>query len=140
MAAVLNNDWQALLDPEFQKDYYVKLRRFLASEYRTQTIYPDMYHIFATLQATPYEDVKVVILGQDPYHGPGQAHGFSFSVQPGIDIPPSLQNIYKELATDLGCRIPKTGYLKKWADQGVLMLNAVLTVRAGQAASHRGIG
>ena len=140
MAAVLNNDWQALLDPEFHKDYYLKLRKFLASEYRTQTIYPDMYHIFATLQATPYEDVKVVILGQDPYHGPNQAHGFSFSVQPGVEIPPSLQNIYKELATDVGCKIPTTGYLKKWADQGVLMLNAVLTVRAGQAASHRGIG
>ena len=99
-----------------------------------------MYEIFSTLQCTAYSDVKVVILGQDPYHGPGQAHGFSFSVKPGIDIPPSLQNIYKELASDLGCYIPQTGYLKKWADQGVLMLNAVLTVRAGQANSHKGRG
>lgn len=129
-----------LLDPEFEKEYYKQLHNFLAQEYRSRTIYPDMYEIFSTLQCTAYSDVKVVILGQDPYHGPGQAHGFSFSVKPGIDIPPSLQNIYKELASDLGCYIPKTGYLKKWADQGVLMLNAVLTVRAGQANSHKGMG
>jgi len=140
LAAQLGNDWQELLEPEFQADYYRDLRKFLAEEYKTRVIYPDMYHIFATLQATAYEDVKVVILGQDPYHGPNQAHGFSFSVQPGVDIPPSLVNIYKELGTDLGCTMPKTGYLKKWADQGVLLLNAVLTVRAGQAGSHRGMG
>ncbi len=140
MAASLGNDWQALLEPEFQKDYYRRLRAFLAEEYRRSTVYPDMYEIFSTLQCTSYRDVKVVILGQDPYHGPGQAHGFSFSVKPGIDIPPSLLNIYKELNSDLGCCIPATGYLKKWADQGVLMLNAVLTVRAGMANSHRGMG
>ncbi len=140
MAASLGNDWQELLEPEFQKDYYRRLRAFLAQEYRTATVYPDMYEIFSTLQCTPYRDVKVVILGQDPYHGPGQAHGFSFSVKPGIDIPPSLVNIYKELMSDLGCHMPSGGYLKKWADQGVLMLNAVLTVRAGMANSHRGQG
>jgi len=140
MAPKFTNDWKALLDPEFQKDYYKQLHNFLAQEYRSRTIYPDMYEIFSTLQCTAYSDVKVVILGQDPYHGPGQAHGFSFSVKPGIDIPPSLQNIYKELNADLGCYIPNTGYLKKWADQGVLMLNAVLTVRAGQANSHKGMG
>ncbi len=140
MAPKFTNDWKMLLDPEFEKEYYKQLHNFLAQEYRSRTIYPDMYEIFSTLQCTAYSDVKVVILGQDPYHGPGQAHGFSFSVKPGIDIPPSLQNIYKELASDLGCYIPKTGYLKKWADQGVLMLNAVLTVRAGQANSHKGMG
>ncbi len=140
MAATFSNDWQELLAPEFAKDYYKQLRTFLVQEYKTQIIYPDMYEIFSTLQNTAYQDVKVVILGQDPYHGPGQAHGFSFSVKPGIDIPPSLANIYKELRTDCGCKIPSSGYLKKWADQGVLMLNAVLTVRAGQANSHKGKG
>ena len=140
MAAQLGNDWQELLEPEFKQEYYQDLRKFLAEEYKTRVIYPDMYHIFATLQSTPYEDVKVVILGQDPYHGPNQAHGFSFSVQPGVDIPPSLVNIYKELCTDVGCTMPTSGYLKKWADQGVLLLNAVLTVRAGQAGSHRNMG
>ncbi len=140
MAAQIGNDWQALLEPEFSQEYYQNLRKFLAEEYKTRVIYPDMYHIFATLQATPYDKVKVVILGQDPYHGPNQAHGFSFSVPEGVDIPPSLMNIYKELNTDLGCTIPKSGCLTKWADQGVLLLNAVLTVRAGQAASHRGMG
>ncbi len=140
MAAQIGNDWQALLEPEFSQEYYQNLRKFLAEEYKTRVIYPDMYHIFATLQATPYDQVKVVILGQDPYHGPNQAHGFSFSVPEGVDIPPSLMNIYKELNTDLGCTIPKSGCLTKWADQGVLLLNAVLTVRAGQPASHRGMG
>lgn len=140
MGPKFNNDWKTLLASEFEKDYYQKLHRFLAQEYRSRTIYPDMYDIFSTLQSTSYADVKVVILGQDPYHGPGQAHGFSFSVKPGIEIPPSLQNIYKELCTDLGCYMPSTGYLKKWADQGVLLLNAVLTVRAGQANSHKGMG
>lgn len=140
MAPKFSNDWAALLAPEFEKDYYQKLHRFLAQEYRTRTIYPDMYEIFSTLQETAYEDVKVVILGQDPYHGPGQAHGFSFSVKPGIEIPPSLHNIYQELCQDVGCYMPTSGYLKKWADQGILMLNAVLTVRAGQANSHKGMG
>lgn len=140
MAASFGNDWQELLDPEFEKDYYLKLRHFLAQEYRTGTVYPDMYEIFSTLKCTAYSEVKVVILGQDPYHEPGQAHGFSFSVKPGVDIPPSLQNIYKELHDELGCYIPHHGYLKKWADQGVLMLNAVLTVRAHEANSHRGKG
>lgn len=140
MGPKFSNDWKTLLASEFEKDYYQKLHRFLAQEYRSRTIYPDMYDIFSTLQSTSYADVKVVILGQDPYHGPGQAHGFSFSVKPGIEIPPSLQNIYKELCTDLGCYMPSTGYLRKWADQGVLLLNAVLTVRAGQANSHKGMG
>ncbi len=140
MPPKFENDWKDLLAPEFEKEYYKKLHVFLAHEYRSQTVYPDMYEIFATLQATPYHEVKAVILGQDPYHGPGQAHGFSFSVKPGIEVPPSLQNIYKELQSDLGCTIPNTGYLKKWADQGVLMLTAVLTVRAGYANSHAGMG
>ena len=140
MAAVFENDWGELLAPEFEKQYYKELRRFLAKEYKTQTIYPNMYDIFGCLHGTAYKDVKIVILGQDPYHGPGQAHGYSFSVRPGVEIPPSLKNIYKELEDDLGCHMPHTGYLKKWADQGVLMLNAVLTVRAGQAGSHRGKG
>ena len=140
MAATFENDWQELLKPEFAKPYYQELRAFLAHEYKTQTIYPNMYDIFGCLHGTAYKDVKVVILGQDPYHGPGQAHGYSFSVRPGVQIPPSLMNIYKELESDLGCYIPNNGYLKKWADQGVLMLNAVLTVRAGQAGSHRGKG
>lgn len=140
MPPKFENDWKELLAPEFEKEYYKKLRAFLAGEYRTRTVYPDMYEIFSTLQATPYHEVKAVILGQDPYHGEGQAHGFSFSVKPGVEVPPSLQNIYKELQSDLGCTIPETGYLKKWADQGVLMLNAVLTVRAGLANSHAGMG
>ena len=140
MPPKFDNDWKDLLAPEFEKEYYKKLHVFLAKEYRSGTVYPDMYDIFATLQATPYREVKAVILGQDPYHGPGQAHGFSFSVKPGVEVPPSLQNIYKELQSDLGCTIPQTGYLKKWADQGVLMLNAVLTVRAGYANSHAGMG
>ena len=113
MAAQFQNDWQELLQPEFQKEYYLRLREFLKQEYRTRTIYPDMYDIFNAMHFTAYEDVKVVILGQDPYHGPGQAHGLSFSVKPGIAVPPSLQNIYQELANDLGLKIPHTGYLKK---------------------------
>lgn len=137
---ILKNDWHDLLDDEFKKDYYLKLRGFLAHEYRTRTIYPDMYDIFNALHYTGYRDVKAVILGQDPYHGPNQAHGLSFSVKPGVPIPPSLMNIYKELKDDLGCYIPNNGYLKKWADQGVMLLNTVLTVRAGQANSHRNMG
>ena len=140
MAVQFHNDWQELLLPEFQKEYYLRLREFLKQEYRTRTIYPDMYDIFNAMHFTPYHEVKVVILGQDPYHGPGQAHGLSFSVKPGIDVPPSLKNIYQELADDLGLKIHHTGYLKKWTDLGVLLLNAVLTVRAGIANSHRGMG
>lgn len=134
------NDWQDLLKDEFDKPYYKTLREFLVKEYRTKTVFPDMFDIFNALHFTSYKDVKVVILGQDPYHGTGQAHGLSFSVKPGIQTPPSLQNIYKELQQDLNCYIPNNGYLKKWADQGVLLLNTSLTVIGGQANSHRGIG
>ena len=137
---ILKNDWHDLLGDEFNKDYYLRLRQFLITEYRTKTIYPDMYDIFNALHFTSYQDVKVVILGQDPYHGPNQAHGLSFSVKPGVPAPPSLLNIFKELNSDVGCSIPNNGYLKKWADQGVMLLNTVLTVRAGQANSHQNIG
>lgn len=137
---IFKNDWQGLLNNEFNKEYYQKLRQFLITEYRTNTIYPDMHDIFNALHYTAYQDVKVVILGQDPYHGPNQAHGLSFSVKPGIAPPPSLLNIFKELNNDLNCFIPNNGYLKKWADQGVLLLNTALTVIAGQANSHRNMG
>ncbi|RLQ93450.1 uracil-DNA glycosylase [Falsibacillus albus] len=137
MKKILHNDWQPLLEEEFQKEYYLQLRAFLKSEYSNEIIYPQPKDIFNALHFTPYENVKVVLLGQDPYHGPNQAHGLSFSVQPGVAVPPSLRNIYKELNDDLGCEIPDHGYLKKWADQGVLLLNTVLTVREGQAHSHR---
>lgn len=137
---ILKNDWQDLLEDEFKKEYYLKLREFLINEYKTKTIYPNMYDIFNALHYTDYKDVKVVILGQDPYHGPNQAHGLSFSVKPGVPAPPSLMNIYKELNSDAGCYIPNNGYLKKWADQGVMLLNTVLTVRAGEANSHKGMG
>lgn len=137
---LLHNSWQDLLAPEFSKPYYQQLREFLKGEYRTQKIHPDMFHIFEALELTPYEQVKVVILGQDPYHGENQAHGLSFSVQPGVKVPPSLQNIYKELAADLGIPPVSHGYLVSWAKQGVLLLNTVLTVREGQAYSHRGKG
>ena len=137
---ILKNDWAPLLEDEFRKPYYLRLRQFLIEEYRTRTVYPDKYDIFNALHYTPYSEVKVVLLGQDPYHGPGQAHGLSFSVRPGIPAPPSLQNMLKELHDDLGCRIPNNGCLIPWALQGVLLLNTVLTVRAGQANSHRGMG
>lgn len=137
---ILKNDWQNLLENEFKKDYYLKLRKFLINEYSSKTIYPNMYDIFNALHYTEYKDVKVVILGQDPYHGPNQAHGLSFSVKPNVPAPPSLINIYKELNSDLGCYIPNNGYLKKWADQGVMLLNTVLTVRAGEANSHKNMG
>ncbi|GAA0719323.1 uracil-DNA glycosylase [Clostridium malenominatum] len=137
---ILKNDWQNLLEDEFKKDYYLKLRQFLINEYKSKTIYPNMYDIFNALHYTPYKDVKVVILGQDPYHGPNQAHGLSFSVKPGVPAPPSLINIYKELNSDLGCYIPNNGHLKKWTDQGIMLLNTVLTVRAGQANSHKSMG
>ena len=137
---IFHNDWAPLLTPELAKPYYRQLRQFLINEYRTRTVYPDMYAMFNALHYTSYEDTKVVILGQDPYHGPGQAHGLSFSVLPGVPAPPSLQNIFRELHDDLGCFIPNNGCLKPWAEQGVLLLNTVLTVRAHQANSHRGQG
>ncbi len=136
----LDNDWDELLESEFKSDYYQRLRQFLKKEYSTKVIYPDMYKIFEALRLTSYADTRVVILGQDPYHGPKQAHGLAFSVQKGIAIPPSLLNIYKELESDCDCYIPNNGYLVPWADQGVLLLNASLTVVAGQANSHRGMG
>lgn len=137
---ILKNHWQDLLEDEFKKDYYLRLRSFLINEYKTKAIYPDMHDIFNALHYTDYQDIKVVILGQDPYHGPDQAHGLSFSVKPGVPAPPSLINIYKELNSDLNCYIPNNGYLKKWSDQGVMLLNTVLTVRAGQANSHKNMG
>ncbi|RRG09131.1 MAG: uracil-DNA glycosylase [Lactobacillus sp.] len=140
MKPFIHNDWWDVLEPEFQQAYYAQLHNFLKSEYQHQTIYPEMHHIFEAFNWTPFSDVKVVILGQDPYHGPHQAHGLSFSVLPGVQIPPSLQNIYKELQNDLGYPPVKHGYLEKWAKQGVLLLNSVLTVRDGRAFSHRGKG
>lgn len=137
---VFKNDWQELLKEEFEKEYYLRLRKFLIAEYKTKMVHPDKYDIFNALHYTAYGDVKVVILGQDPYHGPNQAHGLSFSVKPGVKPPPSLLNIYKELKDDMQCYIPNQGYLKKWADQGVLLLNTVLTVIEGQANSHKNIG
>lgn len=139
-APILRNDWAKHLNDQFQMPYYLKLRQFLIAEYRSTTVYPDKYDIFNALHYTPLAVTKVCILGQDPYHGPGQAHGLSFSVKPGIKPPPSLQNIFKELRDDLGCPIPNHGCLEHWARQGVLLLNTVLTVRRGQANSHRGKG
>ena len=136
----IGNSWDDLLKDEFQKDYYLKLRQFLIGEYKNHTVYPDMHDIFNALVNTPYEDVKVVILGQDPYHEPGQAHGMCFSVKPGVKTPPSLVNIYKELKDDLGIEPHSDGYLMKWAEQGVLLMNTCLTVREHQANSHRNKG
>ena len=139
--AMISNDWLPALDQEFHKAYYRDLFTFVKQEYNTHVIYPPADDIFNALHFTPLSEVKVLILGQDPYHNEHQAHGLSFSVLPDQkDIPPSLQNIYKELQDDLGCKIPNNGYLKKWADQGVLLLNTVLTVRAHQANSHQGRG
>ena len=138
--AMINNDWLTELAPEFHKPYYAKLFQFVKDEYNSTQIFPPADDIFNAFHLTPLSEVKVVILGQDPYHNVGQAHGLCFSVRPEVDIPPSLVNIYKELHDDLGCRIPNNGYLKKWADQGVLLLNTVLTVRAHQANSHQGKG
>ena len=136
----ISNDWLAPLGAEFKKPYYKKLYETVKQEYQTRAVYPDANDIFNAFDFTPLSKVKVVILGQDPYHGPGQAHGLCFSVKPDVEIPPSLVNIYQELHDDLGCFIPNNGYLKKWAEQGVMLLNTVLTVRAHQANSHRGIG
>lgn len=138
--AAINGDWLEALKDEFKKDYYKQLFEKVNEEYRTTLIFPPANDIFNAFHLTPLKDVKVVILGQDPYHGNNQAHGLCFSVKPEVEIPPSLVNIYKELHDDLGCTIPDHGYLVKWAKQGVLMLNTVLTVRAHQANSHRGIG
>ncbi len=136
----LGNDWDRLLDGEFSKPYYLELRKFLKAEYTAHTIYPDMYDIFNALKYTPYEKAKVLILGQDPYHEPNQAHGLAFSVKKGVEPPPSLKNIYKELSADVGFTAPSHGELTKWAEQGVLLLNTSLTVRRSQANSHRGKG
>jgi len=140
MMAAISNDWLEPLAPEFKKPYYAKLHRKVVEEYRTRRIFPEAEDIFNAFHFTPLSEIKVVILGQDPYHNDGQAHGLCFSVKPGVEIPPSLVNIYTELKEDLGCYIPNNGYLEKWSRQGVLMLNTVLTVRAHQANSHRGIG
>ena len=136
----LGNSWDGLLAEEFGKPYYLQLRQFLKQEYNTQQIFPPMHDIFNALRYTPYENVKAVILGQDPYHEPGQAHGLAFSVKKGVMPPPSLKNIYKELHDDLGVTAPPHGELTEWAKQGVLLLNTALTVRRGQANSHRGKG
>lgn len=136
----IGNDWDQLLKDEFEKDYYQQLRRFLAYEYKHYKIHPDMYDIFNALKYTSYQDVRVVLLGQDPYHGPNQAHGLCFSVKKGVMPPPSLKNIFKELQDDVGCTIPSHGELVKWAKEGVLMLNTVLTVREGHANSHANKG
>ena len=135
-----NNSWDILLKDEFQKPYYLNLRKFLVQEYKTQTIYPNMNNIFKALKYTDYKDVKVVILGQDPYHQPNQAHGLSFSVLKGVKAPPSLQNMYKEIHAEYGYPIPDHGELTYWAQQGVLLMNTVLTVRESQPNSHKGMG
>ena len=136
----MENKFKEIIAEEAEKDYYKKMHEYILNEYSTKTIFPPKSNIYAAMKYTPYDKVKVVILGQDPYHGEGEAHGFSFSVCPGVRIPPSLKNIYKELHDELGCYIPNNGYLLKWANQGVLLLNAVLTVRKDTPASHRGIG
>ncbi len=138
--AALSGDWQEALRGEFRQPYYAKLYKTINEEYRTKRIFPPADEIFNAFHLTPLSEVKVVILGQDPYHNDGQAHGLCFSVRKGVEIPPSLENIYQELHDDCGCYIPNNGFLEKWASQGVLLLNTVLTVRAHQANSHRGIG
>jgi uracil-DNA glycosylase len=136
----MKTDWNPVLRGEFAKPYWAELQQFVASERARSTIYPAPDEVFAALHLTPYAEVKAVILGQDPYHGPNQAHGLCFSVRPGVPLPPSLQNIFKELESDLGIRPPRHGCLDSWARQGVLLLNASLTVRSGRAASHQGKG
>lgn len=138
--SMISNDWLEALEPEFRKPYYKKLFEFVKQEYNTTQVFPPADDIFNAFHLTPLSEVKVVIIGQDPYHNVGQAHGLCFSVRPEVDIPPSLVNIYQELHDDLGCYIPNNGYLVKWAKQGVLMLNTVLTVRAHIANSHQGKG
>lgn len=134
---VINNDWNNVLCEEFDKDYYLKLTSFIKEEYNNYLVFPDKADVFNAFYYTPFHDVKVVIIGQDPYHNENQAHGLCFSVKPEVDIPPSLMNIYKELRDDLGCSIPNHGYLNKWTKQGVFLLNTVLTVRAHEANSHQ---
>ncbi|HCD44840.1 MAG TPA: uracil-DNA glycosylase [Lachnoclostridium sp.] len=136
----IENDWLEPLNGEFKKPYYRELYQKVKHEYEMTQVFPDPNDIFNAFQFTPLSNVKVVILGQDPYHNNGQAHGLCFSVKPDVDIPPSLVNIYQELREDLSCEIPNNGYLKKWADQGVMLLNTVLTVRAHAANSHQGMG
>lgn len=138
--AAISNDWLEPLTPEFRKPYYANLYQTVRNEYNSHQVFPNADDIFNAFAFTPLANVKAVILGQDPYHNDGQAHGLCFSVKPDVAVPPSLVNIYKELQEDLGCYVPNHGYLKKWADQGILLLNTVLTVRAHQANSHRGIG
>lgn len=140
MIHLLPSDWMEILKDEFEKPYFEQLNRFLEEEYDNETIYPSENEVFSAFHLTPYEKTKVVILGQDPYHGAGQAHGLSFSVKPGVKVPPSLKNIYKELHSDVGCETPDHGYLIRWAEQGVLLLNTVLTVREGKPNSHKGKG
>ncbi len=137
---MIDNEWLPYLKAEFSKPYYKSLYEFIKKEYSERVIYPPSDEIFSALMHTPIDKIKVVLLGQDPYHEPGQAHGMSFSVKPGVKTPPSLQNMYKELKDELGLYIPNNGYLMKWADQGVLLLNTVLTVRRGEANSHKGKG
>lgn len=136
----IGNDWDQILADEWEKPYYQELREFLKAEYKEQKIYPNMYDIFNSLRYTSFKDTKVVIIGQDPYHGEGQAHGLCFSVKKGVTPPPSLKNIYKELNSDIGMPIPYHGELTHWAKQGILLLNTVLTVREGQPNSHKGMG
>ncbi|MDM5299825.1 uracil-DNA glycosylase [Bacillus pumilus] len=140
MRPFLNDSWWAVMKSEFEQPYYQELREWLKEEYHAHTVFPKLDDVYRALHLTSYEKVKVVILGQDPYHGPGQAHGLSFSVQPGVKQPPSLKNIFKELHDDLGCPVPNHGSLVSWAEQGVLLLNTVLTVRKGEANSHKGKG
>lgn len=140
MKQVFTNNWQDILEVEFQKSYYQQLRKFIAEQYCITTVYPPKEEVMSAFYTVDYKDVKVVILGQDPYHGPGQAHGMCFSVKKGVPHPPSLRNIFQELQNDLGCSIPNDGYLMKWANQGVFLLNTVLTVRQGEANSHKGMG
>lgn len=137
MNVAIEESWKEVLSPEFKKDYFIRLTDFVRQEYQTTTVYPPGKLIFNAFNLCPYPKVKVVIIGQDPYHGPGQAHGLCFSVNDGVPFPPSLQNIFKEIQSDLGSPIPETGNLTRWAGQGVLMLNATLTVRAHQAGSHQ---
>lgn len=137
MNVSIEESWKQVLSPEFEKDYFIRLTDFVRQEYQTATIYPPGKLIFNAFNLCPFSKVKVVIIGQDPYHGPGQAHGLCFSVNDGVPFPPSLQNIFKEIQSDLGSPIPETGNLTRWAEQGVLMLNATLTVRAHQAGSHQ---
>lgn len=140
MNTVFDNDWQDILAEEFEKDYFIKLQKFVDEEYNITTVYPPRENVMNAFTTTPYSKVKVVLLGQDPYHGPEQAHGLCFSVNNGVPLPPSLKNIFQELQNDMGCPIPKEGNLLNWANQGVFLLNTVLTVRQGEANSHKGMG